>query len=121
MRIIDMAHYWALEMHNKYQSKIHAARRFEQEFGFRLLELCILSSPSVSMEIPLMWLHEAYSLRLSHRRDPEDHTLPWPWIRSDSFAVRHLSFELGNDGITSQWRLYGPAATHFGSILSRFL
>jgi hypothetical protein len=71
VRIIDMAHYWALDTHAKYQSKIKAAHRFEHQFGFRFLSRCSLSSPATSMEIPLMWLHEAYSLRLSHRKDPE--------------------------------------------------
>jgi hypothetical protein len=97
MRVIDMAHYWALDTHNKYQSKIRAARRFEQQFGFRLLDLCTLSSPSVSMEIPLMWLHEAYSLRLSHRRDPEGQhlTLAMDTIRQlRSAASQFLSWEL---------------------------
>jgi hypothetical protein len=46
---------------------------------------------------PLMWLHEAYSLRLSHRRDPEGQhlTLAMDTIRQlRSAASQFLSWEL---------------------------
>jgi len=91
MRVIDMAHFWATDTHSKYQAKIQAIRRFERIFGFQFLHPARLLRPPASPEIPLMWLHEAYSLRTSPRLSAEGQnlTLAMDTIRQLRSAASH--------------------------------
>ena len=62
MRIIDMAHNWALGTHKSYQSKNRILRDFEVSFRLPLLRPTLLKHPPNSLSIPLMWAQERYSL-----------------------------------------------------------
>jgi hypothetical protein len=76
MRLVDMAHSWALGTHDAYQGKLTVIRNFEASFGFRFLQPTKLVRPPSGPEIPLMWCQEAYSIRPgSSRRTSGDKTL----------------------------------------------
>jgi hypothetical protein len=63
MRLVDMAHYWALGTHKVYKSKLAVLRNFETNYGLCFLKPTALLRPPSGPEIPLMWCQEAYSLR----------------------------------------------------------
>jgi hypothetical protein len=70
MRIIDIAHSWSPGTHLQYQSKLAYVRGFEARHpGLNILSLAHPLAPPAGPTIPLMWAEEAYSLRLSNRRD----------------------------------------------------
>jgi hypothetical protein len=74
MRILDMAHYWAVGTHAKYQGKLNAISRFERDFE---LEQCILRPtpllrPPTGADIGLMWMMESYSLRTTPLRGTDE-------------------------------------------------
>ena len=56
MRVLDMAHYWAIGTHAKYQPKLTAISRFEREFGLeqRVLRSTPLLRPPSGTDIGLM-------------------------------------------------------------------
>ena len=68
MRLIDMAHAWAAGTHKQYQSKLGHIRKFEALHDFRILPVSTLQAPPSTIDIPLMWIMESYSLRPSSRR-----------------------------------------------------
>ena len=63
MRLIDMANAWAARTHLAYQTKLNFIRQFENYFGFHCLRTPTLAHPPNNLDIPLMWMHECYSLR----------------------------------------------------------
>jgi hypothetical protein len=70
MRIIDIAHSWSPGTHTQYQSKLTYVQGFEARHpGLNILSLFHPPTPPTGPTIPLMWAEEAYSLRLSNRRD----------------------------------------------------
>jgi hypothetical protein len=56
MRILDMAHYWAVGTHAQYQGKLNAISRFERDFGLeqRILRPTPLIRPPTGVDIGLM-------------------------------------------------------------------
>jgi len=85
MRLIDMAHYWAIGTHKTYQDRLKIIRNFEGAFDFRILRPTFLTHPPAGPEIPLMWCQESYSLRRGAARrqsDAADLTLAFSTIRS---------------------------------------
>jgi hypothetical protein len=62
MRVIDMAHNWALGTHKSYQSKNRILRDFEVSFRLPLLRPTLLKHQPNSLSIPLMWAQERHSL-----------------------------------------------------------
>eukprot|EP00956_Cyclotella_meneghiniana_P001836 scaffold2011_cov26-Cyclotella_meneghiniana.AAC.6 len=80
MRIIDMANAWATGTHRIYQQKLTVIRAFETTHQFGFLSLPQLPSPPVTVDIPLMWIHESYSLRPSTK--VADSTVAFASIRS---------------------------------------
>ena len=64
MRLLDMAHYWAIGMVKTYSSKLQVLRSFEHHFdGLHIFRPTSLLHSPRGPEIPLMWCQEAYSLR----------------------------------------------------------
>ena len=94
MRLIDMAHAWAVSTHVKYQQKLTAIRRFEAAYGFTFLRSAPLSSPPGTADIPLMWLQESYALR-SSTRGSDHHTVSMGTVRQlRSAASQFLCWEM---------------------------
>jgi integrase len=77
MRILDMAHYWAVGTHAQYQSKLNAISQFELAFGIeqRILRPTPLLRPPASSDIGLMWMMESYSLRTTTLRGTDERQL----------------------------------------------
>jgi hypothetical protein len=98
MRLVDMAHSWALGTHVSYQGKRTVIRNFEASFGFRFLQPTSLVRPPSGPEIPLMWCQEAYSIRPgSSRRTSGDETLTLAFttIRAlRSAASQYLAWDM---------------------------
>ena len=69
MRLIDMANAWASGTHTQYQQKLSIIRQFEHDYRFSVLSPLPLDRPPASIDIPLMWIQESYSLRPSPKRD----------------------------------------------------
>lgn len=93
MRLIDMANSWASGTHKVYQQKLSTIRRFESDHGFVFLGLDPLSSPPVSTDIPLMWIHESYSLRMSGKHN--DSNIAFATVRQlRSAASQFLGWEM---------------------------
>jgi hypothetical protein len=67
MRILDIAHFWALGTCTKYQGKLNAIAQFEQDFNLdqHILRPPPLLWPSVRADIGLVWTMESYSLRMT--------------------------------------------------------
>ena len=65
MRILDLAHSWALRTHEGYQSRLRYLHRFERFFGVSILQVSQLQKPPSGPEVALMWAEEQYSLRLT--------------------------------------------------------
>ena len=65
MCVLDMAKYWSMGMHAKYQGKVNAIARFEQQFGLarHTLRPTALCRPPSGTGIGLMWMMESYNLR----------------------------------------------------------
>jgi hypothetical protein len=74
MRILDMAHYWALGAHDKYQGKLAAISRFETEYDLcqRILRPTRLLRPPAGADIGLMWMMESHSLRTAPLRGTDE-------------------------------------------------
>jgi hypothetical protein len=74
MRILDMAHYWAIGTHAQYQTKLTAISRFEHDFGLeqRILRPTPLLRPPSGTDIGLMWMMESYSLRTTRLRGTDE-------------------------------------------------
>ncbi len=74
MRVLDMAHYWALGTHAKYQGKLTAISDFETAFGLRecILRPTPLLRPPTGADIGLMWMMESYSLRTTQLKGSDD-------------------------------------------------
>jgi hypothetical protein len=62
MRILDIAHAWALGTHSQYQSKFRVLQQFGRAFSLPFFGAPTLVMPPRHREIPLMWAHEFYSL-----------------------------------------------------------
>ena len=62
MCIVDMANAWAAGTHKVYQQKLAIIQAFETTNQFGFLGLPPLLSPPLTVNIPLMWIHESYSL-----------------------------------------------------------
>ena len=86
MRILDLAHSWALSTHEGYQSRLRYLHRFERFFGVSILQASSLQKPPSGPEIALMWAEEQYSLRLTTdtKRNPDGGT------RVTYNTIRHL-------------------------------
>jgi hypothetical protein len=89
MRLIDMAHSWAVGTHAQYQHKLQALRKFERHFGVSLLRPTPIVAPPKGPEIILMWAQEQYSLRKSPRRGDggDELTLAFTTVRQLRSAV----------------------------------
>ena len=74
MRVLDMAHYWAVGTHAKYQGKLNAISRFESSFGLeqRILRPTPPLRPPAGADIGLMWMMESYSLRTTPLRGTDE-------------------------------------------------
>jgi hypothetical protein len=74
MRILDMAHYWALGTHVKYQGKLTAISKFEREYDLdrRILPPTPLIRTPAGADIGLMWMMESYSLRTTRLRGTDE-------------------------------------------------
>ena len=74
MRILDMAHYWAVGTHIMYQGKLNAISQFERDFGLeqRILRPTPLFRPPTGADIGLMWMMESYSLRTTRLRGTDE-------------------------------------------------
>lgn len=93
MRVVDMANAWAAGTHKVYQQKLTAIRAFEAAHQFGFLGLPPLLCPPVTVDIPLMWIHESYSLRPSTKF--ADSTVAWASIRQlRSAASQFLGWEM---------------------------
>lgn len=93
MRVIDMANAWASGTHTQYQSKLSSIRSFELFHDFPILQRSSLSRPPDSIDIPLMWIQESYSLRPSSRAD--DSLVSFATVRSlRSAASQFLGWEM---------------------------
>ena len=66
IRILDIVSYWAKSTHNTYKTKFKVIQQFEELFGLKILEPTYLEEPPTSIDIPLMWCQELYSLRQSN-------------------------------------------------------
>ena len=94
MRLIDMAHAWALSTHTKYQQKLGVIRRFERRHQFSFLQPAALTSPPATTDIPLMWIQESYALRPSHRGS-DSATVSMNTVRQlRSAASQYLGWEM---------------------------
>ena len=82
MRLIDMANAWATGTHTQYQQKLAVIRQFEMDYSFSFLNGPPLTVPPTSPDIPLMWIHESYSLRSSSRNKERGQVA--------TAAIRHL-------------------------------
>jgi hypothetical protein len=85
MRLIDMAHYWAVNTHKTYGTKLQILRNFGTTYGFTVLQSTPLLRPLDGPEIFIIWCQEAYGLRPGHSRrkdNSDDLTLAFLTIRS---------------------------------------
>jgi len=55
-RLIDIAHYWAASTHTQYQQRLRHVRKFEANFGVKVLCPPPLPRPPTSPDVPAMWL-----------------------------------------------------------------
>ena len=86
VRLLDIAHGWSLGTHKQYQGKLQAIRRFEEQYGLRILQAPQLPSPPRGYVIPLAWCQEALSLHPgASRRGPC--TLSFTTLRQYRSAV----------------------------------
>lgn len=69
MRLIDTANAWAVGTHSQYQQKLSIIRQFEANHNFTVLLQPQLLYPPASLDIPLMWIQESYSLHTSTKTD----------------------------------------------------
>jgi hypothetical protein len=93
MRVIDMANAWASGTHTQYQSKLSSIRSFELFHDFPILQRSSLSCPPDSIDIPLMWIQESYSLHPSSRAN--DSLVSFATVRSlRSAASQFLGWEM---------------------------
>jgi hypothetical protein len=93
MRIVDMANAWAEGTHKVYQQKLSIIRAFENTHQFAFLGLPALHAPPITVDIPLMWIHESYSLRPSSKFS--DSTVAFATIRHlRSAASQFLGWEM---------------------------
>lgn len=88
MRVIDMANAWAHGTHKVYQQKLAVIRGFQLDHQFSFLGLPPLPTPPISVDIPLMWIHESYSLRTSSKHN--DTTVAFATIRHLRSAASQL-------------------------------
>ena len=63
IRVLDMAHYWAIGTHQTYQLRLRMLQRFETKYEATILQTTRLQYPPHSPDIPLMWAQIAYGLR----------------------------------------------------------
>eukprot|EP00956_Cyclotella_meneghiniana_P014931 scaffold22621_cov36-Cyclotella_meneghiniana.AAC.2 len=88
-----MANAWATGTHRIYQQKLTVIRAFETTHQFGFLSLPQLPSPPVTVDIPLMWIHESYSLRPSTK--VADSKVAFASLRSlRSAASQFLGWEM---------------------------
>jgi hypothetical protein len=88
-----MANAWAEGTHKVYQQKLSIIRAFENTHQFAFLGLPALQSPPITVDIPLMWIHESYSLRPSSKFS--DSTVAFATIRHlRSAASQFLGWEM---------------------------
>lgn len=71
MRILDIAHSWAVSTHRQYQNRLRHLVEFHKSFRIPLGGPLHPVSPPVSRVIPLMWLHEYQALLPSARSRQE--------------------------------------------------
>jgi hypothetical protein len=88
MRLIDVAHRWAPRTHEKYQQKLTYLRSFQDRFpGLCILRTDNIKRPPTSVDIPLMWAEEAYSLRPGRE---DDANVKFGTIRTLRSAMSHF-------------------------------
>jgi hypothetical protein len=94
MRLIDMANAWSKGTHSQYQGKLSMIRNFEARHEFGILRPSRILQPPRSVDIALMWVHEAYSLRASLRSATRS-TVSMATIRQlRSAASQYLGWEM---------------------------
>jgi hypothetical protein len=87
-RLIDIAHYWATSTHMQYQQRLRHVRKFEANFGVKVL--CPpLPRPPTSPDVPAMWLQQQYTLRPRRARggEPNLSSVSWSTVRGIRSAI----------------------------------
>lgn len=97
MRILDVAHSWAPGTYSTYRPFVKAINAFQMKYQVSILKAPYLDHPPSDSIIPLMWCHEAYSLRQGRTRSTGDPTMSrvrFATVRQLRSAVAHWESSL---------------------------